>query len=415
MRLRSILLVGLVVIATGCAWPMAGQSPDRRAWGRGDTAVTPANVGSLAKGWTGAVPSAATEVVGDGNGLVTRSATTVTALDPATGTVRWATALAGTGTPGLFGDSAYVPVSDRRCAIARVDRVTGDVADRVDLGTAPQDIWAAQCVTGDVVVDGDTIIVPWKTRITLATLCGVNTIAASGLTAYGPDLSVRWFDSSSVAVCGAPPIPAHTLPRISRVGDRYVASATGEPAKVYDPSTCVDYSVCKPAVGVASSGTWVGDGSTWTSDHNSQLVNLDGGTSALRWRSTDPGTDSSRTITADPAYDDTRAFAPSGVSGAASLGVYDLAGCGQSFCGPHWKVGLSAVAAFRPSIAGDVVSVATSDKKVVLAGRTGCGSASCSALRTLTLTGTPTAPPSIVAGRILVPTSAGIETFALPA
>jgi hypothetical protein len=122
-----------------------------------------------------------------------------------------------------------------------------------------------------------------------------------------------------------------------------------------------------------------------------------------------------RTITADPAADDARAFAPSGTAAGASLGVYPFAGCGQSFCGPNWSVTLSAVSSFRPSIAGDVVLVATSDKHLVLVNRAGCGSSSCNAVRTLTLSGTPTASPSIVAGRILVPTTAGVETFALPA
>lgn len=415
MRLRSVLLAGLVVLAAGCAWPMAGQSPERNGWARDDTTVTPANAGTLAAGWVGAVGSAPAEVVGDRDLLVARNGTDLTGLDPATGAVRWSRYLPGAGTPGVRSDFLYLPASDRRCSIVQASRATGLTVGRLDLGPEPGPLWSSTCTTGDVIVDGDTIIVPWSQRMTKTGPCGENVIAASGLTAYSPDLTVKWFDSSSVAVCGLPPIPPHNLPHVTKVGSRFVAASAGETGKVYDPDQCVDFSVCAPvANALTTAGTWVPVADSWTSRNAARLVNVDGATQAIRWRSTDPAGNAARTVTADPALDGDRAFTPSGTSGAdANLAAYAL-GCTSATCAPQWTVALPAVAIVRPSIAGDVVLAATSDGHLVLASRSACGSASCPVLRTLNLAGTPTAAPTIVNGRILVPTTTGVETFALP-
>jgi hypothetical protein len=390
---------------------MAGQSSSRRAWADHDTTVTPANVGTLTAGPVGAVASAPAEVIGDRDGLFARTGATVTALNGTTGGAMWsAGGLPGVGTPGLFSGRVFVPVSAARCSVVKLDRDTGAVIDSTVLGPVPGVNATSICTTGDIVIDGDRIIVPWRQSISAAIGCGTNTTVASGLTAYDLGFQPVWFDSSSVTACGVPPIPPHNLPRVSRIGDRFVAAATGETANVYDPATCDDFTVCHPvADAVATGGVWVGSATTWTSKNSTQLWSVDGGSGALVWRSP---TDSARTITADPAFDNDHAFAPSGTS-AATLGVYNSAGCGLATCAPAWTVALPALASFRPSIAGDVVIVATADKHLVLAGRTGCGNSSCAALRTLNLAGTPTAPPSIVGGRIFAPTTMGIETFAL--
>ena len=415
MRIRFILLAGIVVLAAGCAWPMAGQGSNRRAWAQQDTTITAANVGTLTAGPIGAVTSPPAEVIGDADGLFARTGTTVTAFDGATGATKWSTGgLAGAGTPGLFSGRVFVPVSAARCSVVKLDRATGGVIDTTILGPVPGNGWTSTCTTGDVVIDGDRIIVPWRQTMSIVVGCGTNTTVASGLTAFDLGFQAIWFDSSSVTACGVPPIPPHNLPRISRIGDRFVASANGETAIVYDPNNCVDTgSVCRPvAHAIMTQGTWVGGATTWTSRNGTQLWSADATTAALVWRSP---SDSARTITADPAFDTDHAFAPGGASGTANLGVYDLAGCGQGTCSPTWTVALPAVAAFRPSIAGDVVVVATSDKHLVLTSRIGCSQPTCTPLRTLTLAGTPTAPPTVVSGRIVVPTTSGVETFVLPA
>jgi hypothetical protein len=418
MRVRTTLLIGLVVLASGCAWPMAGQSADRSGWARNDTTITPGNAGSLTAGWIGPVASAPAEVVGDSSLLVARAGTDVTGLDTTTGAAKWSRYLPGSGTPGVRNDFVYLPADGERCSIVQADRGTGATVGRLDLGfPAPGPSWTSACTAGDVVVDGDTIIVPWHVELDTIAVCGTNKTFANGLSAYSPDLTPLWFDSSSVTVCNVPPIPPHNLPKVTKVGHRYVAASTGETGKVYDPSGCVDYSVCKPvATSLQTSGTWVPEGGNWTSRNGTQLVNVDGGTQAVRWRSTDPSGTASRAVTAAPALDSDHVFTPSGTNGSdANVAVYAVAGCGSVTCGPTWKVTLPALASFRPSIAGDVVLVATSDGHLVLASRTGCGSSSCPVLRTLTLKGTPTASPTVVNGRIVVPTTSGVETFALPA
>ncbi|MEP6623363.1 MAG: hypothetical protein ABJC79_02895 [Acidimicrobiia bacterium] len=411
MRARFILLVAIAVLTAGCAWPMVGQGPNRRAWAENDTTVTPANVGALTAGAVGTAPSAPAEVVGDRDGLFARTGSTVTAFAGTTGGSRWsAGGLPGVGTPGLYAGRIFVPVSAARCSVVKLDRDTGAVIDSTVLGPVPGVNATSSCITGDIVIDGDRIIVPWRQATSAVIGCGTNTTVASGLTAYDLGFQKIWLDSTSVTACGVPPIPPHNLPRVSRIGDRFVAAATGETANVYDPN-CEGF--CRPvAHAIATPGYWVGGATTWTSRNGTQLWSVDAITAALAWRSP---TDTARTITGDPAFDTDHAFAPSGVSGSANLAVYAAGGCGQPTCGPSWTVPLPAVASIRPSIAGDVVIVATSDKHLVLANRIGCSQPSCSALRTLTLGGTPTAPPSIVSGRILVPTTTGIETFALPA
>ena len=414
MRVRfTITLVGIAALTAGCAWPMAGRGSDRRAWAEHDTTVTPANVATLTAGPVGPVASAPAEVIGDLGALFARTGSTVTAFDASSGATKWSVGgLAGTGTPGLYSGSVWVPVSAARCSVVKLDHDSGGVVDSTLLGPVPGVNWTSSCTTGDVVIDGDRIIVPWRQTMSIVVGCGTNTTVASGVIAYDLGFNPVWFDSSSVTACGVPPIPPHNLPRVSRIGDRFVAAATGETANVYDPATCEDFTVCHPvAHAVATDGIWVGGATTWTSRNASQLWSVDATTAALVWRSP---TDSARTVTADPAFDTDHAFAPSGASGSANLGVYDAGGCGQATCAPSWTVALPAVASFRPSIAGDVVIVATSDKHLVLASRTGCSKSSCSALRTLTLAGIPTAPPSVVAGRIVIPTTSGIETFALP-
>ena len=415
MRARFILLVGIAVLTAGCAWPMVGQGPNRRAWAESDTTLTPSNVSTLTTGPVGGVASASAEVIGDANGLFARTGSTVTAFDGTTGGTKWsAGGLGGVGTPGLYSGRVFVPVSAARCSVVKLDRATGAVIATTVLGPVPGVNWTSSCTTGDVTIDGDRIIVPWRQTMSIVAGCGTNTTVASGLTAYDLGFQAIWFDSSSVTACGAPPIPPHNLPNISRIGDRFVASATGETAIVYDPNNCVDTgSVCRPvAHAVMTQGVWVGGATTWTSRNGTQLWSIDATTAALVWRSP---ADSDRTITTDPAFDTDHAFAPSGASGSANLAVYNTGGCGQATCPPSWTVALPAVAAFRPSIAGDVTVVATSDKHLVLANRVGCSQSSCSPMRTLTLAGTPTAPPTIVSGRIVVPTTAGVETFVLPA
>ncbi len=414
MRFRFILLFALAALTAGCTWPMAGQGSSRRAWADHDTTITPANVATLTAGPVGPVASAPAEVVGDQDGLFARTGSAVTAFDGTSGGSKWtAGGYPGVGTLGLFSGRVFVPVSAARCSVVKLDRNTGAVIDSTVLGPVPGVNATSSCTTGDIVIDGDRIIVPWRQQITAVQNCGTNTTVASGLTAYDLGFQRIWFDSSSVTACGVPPVPPHNLPRVSRIGDRFVAAATGDTANVYDPAACDDFTVCHPvAHAIATQGVWVGGATTWTSRNGTQLWSIDAATAALVWRSP---TDSARTVTADPAFDTDHAFAPSGASGSATLSVYDAGGCGQATCGPSWTVPLPAVASLRPSIAGDVVIVATSDKHVVLASRTGCSNSSCSALRTLTLAGTPTAPPSIVAGRILVPTTTGIESFALPA
>ncbi len=411
MRARFMLLVGIAVLAAGCAWPMAGQGPNRRAWAEHDTTITPANVGTLMAGPVGAVASAPAEVIGDADGLFARTGSTVTAFDGATGGTKWsAGGLPGVGTPGLYSGRVFVPVSAARCSVVKLDRATGGVIDSTVLGPAPGVKATSTCTTGDVVIDGDRIIVPWRQTASTTAACGTNTTVASGLVAYDLGFQQIWLHATSVTACGVPPVPPHNLPRVSRIGDRFVAAATGETANVYDPN-CEGF--CPPvAHAITTQGVWVGASTTWTSRNGTQLWSVDAATSALVWRSP---TDTARTITADPAFDADNAFAPSGASGSANLAAYAAGGCGQATCAPTWTVALPAVAAFRPSIAGDVIVIGTSDKHLVLAGRAGCGQSSCSPLRTLTLAGTPTAPPSIVSGRIVVPTTSGVETFVLPA
>ncbi len=410
MRARFILLVGIAVLTAGCAWPMAGQGPNRRAWAESDTTITPANIGTLTAGPVGPVPSAPAEVIGDADGLFARTGSTVTAFDGTTGGTKWSPGgLAGVGTPGLYSGRVFVPVSAARCSVVKLDRATGGVIDTAVLGPVPGVNWTSSCTTGDVIIDGDRIIVPWRQTMSTVAACGTNTTVASGVTSYDLGFQQIWLHATSVTACGVPPVPPHNLPRVSRIGDRLVAAANGETAAVYDPN-CEGF--CPPvAHAIATTGVWVGGATTWTSRNGTQLWSVDASTAALVWRSP---SDSARTITADPAFDTDHAFAPSGASGAANLGVYTTEGCGQAACPPSWTVALPAVAAFRPSIAGDVVAVATSDQHLVLANRVGCSQSSCSPIRTLTLAGTPTAPPTIVSGRIVVPTTAGVETFVLP-
>ena len=79
-----------------------------------------------------------------------------------------------------------------------------------------------------------------------------------------------------------------------------------------------------------------------------------------------------------------------------------------------WTAPIGATATQRASIAGDVVYIAAGTSLVAFDAN-GCGAATCAALTTKSVTNTVTAPPTPLNGRVLVPTTAAVRSFVLPA
>src|SRR3954470_3480735 len=116
MSRRWILLALLAVVATACnSWAMAGQGASRRAWGRDETAVTPANVATLTPSWTGSGTKSG-EVLGDPNVIVT-TGQNVRGLDPANGSQKW---FRTASTAAMRDSDAFIVTGSDVCTLRRI-------------------------------------------------------------------------------------------------------------------------------------------------------------------------------------------------------------------------------------------------------------------------------------------------------
>jgi len=408
MLRRSVLLAVLVVVTTACnSWVMSGQGASRRAWNRDETAVTPANVATLTPSWNSAVGSAA-EVLGNANVLVT-TGHTVRGLDPATGAEKWSR----TASSAAIRDSdAFITSGGSTCTLRRITASTGVTnASTTFGGPALASPGSSVCTIRGTVRDSDSVVVvPWYYAGTSSAPGCANAWAVNvGLTAFDGTLAPVWTRTIAASGCGTTPADLLTRPSFGSAtrssthwltthGNAVEAMPTGCTGACAPAWTQAVTAPKAPLVALTKTSVAVIDAA-------GTVRAFDEATGAPQWSGATGGG-----AGASLAANNSRIFAVSG----STLSVFRAGGCSAATCSTTWTAPIGATATQRPSIAGDVVYVAAGTNLVAFdAG--GCGAATCAALTTKSVTNTATAPPTPLNGRVLVPTTAAIRTFVLPA
>jgi hypothetical protein len=254
------------------------------------------------------------------------------------------------------------------------------------------------------------VVVPWYYAGAGPTSGCPNTWTVSiGLTAFDGTLAPVWTRTVSSTGCGPTPAGLLTHPSFGSAtrsnghwlathGDKVEAMPTG------CAGTCAPswtQAVTRPiAPLVALSKTSVA------------VIDAGGTVRAFEETAGTPQWTGSTGAAADAplAATNARVFAVSG----STLTVFRAGGCSAATCTPTWTAPLGTAGHQRASIAGDVAYVAAGTN-VLAFGIDGCGAATCAALTTKSVTDTVTAPATPLGSRLLVPTTAAIRTFVLPA
>jgi hypothetical protein len=407
MSRRWFPLVLLAVLATACnSWSMAGQGASRRAWGRDDTALTPANVATLTPSWSGAVTSSG-EVLGSANVLVT-TGPGVRGLDPGTGAEKWTRTA---GSAALRDSDAFITTGGPTCTLRRITASTGVTNASTTFGgpavSAPR---SSTCTITGTVLDSDSVVVvPWYyTAVGPETGCTNRWTVNIGLTAFDGTLAPVWNRTVSATGCGTTPTDLLTRPAFGSAtrssahgltthGNALEALPTGCAGACAPGWTQPVTNPLAPIVALTKTSVAVIDGA-------GTVRAFEEATGTPQWSGA-----TGATAGASLAANNSRVFAVSG----STLTVFRAGGCSAATCSPTWTAPLGATATQRASIAGEVVYVAAGTN-VVAFDTNGCGAATCAALTTKSVTNTVTGPATPLNGRLIVPTTAAIRTFVLP-
>lgn len=411
-RVRWLAVLALIVAATGC-WPQAGGGPGRTGSSGGGLSGVP--VDRLSEAWSVSVgPSEAREPVVLGGVAYVRSESRLTALDLATGAVRWQSSQPGTGLPAALDGELHVPVSGRRCELRTLGLGSGQPLRSVTVAPAPFEDPAshASCTFGDAVAVGGTVAAPWY-FVALGPVFGCRPspayIEGPGLAAVDAAAgTVSWqhFGTASGCGSGGPLPPGYGQP-----------SSDGERVLVPWGSRVLSWPLacsggCPPAwlpnLGGEPAGPAIvlagGDLAMATAD--GRVLVLDAATGAIAWWG-DVGSTVSQPLAASSSHvyavgDDGRVVA-------------FRTACGADSCAPDWTATLPSPASARPSLAGGALFVGSADGTVRALAAAGCDAAACEPLWTGTTPAAVTGPPAVSAGTVVVGSADGTVTaFAVP-
>ena len=411
-RVRWLAVLALIVVATGC-WPQAGGGAGRTPASGGGLAGVP--VDQLAEAWAVSVDTgAALEPVAVGGVAYVRSQHRLTALDMATGAVRWQSFQPGTGLPAALGAELHVPVSGRRCELRTLGLGSGQPVRSVTVAPAPFEDPAsdASCTFGDAVAVGGTVAAPWYFNA-LGSVFGCRPspayIEGPGLVAVDAGAgTVAWqhFDIVSGCGSGAPGPPRYGQP--SSDGDRILA-ASGSRAWSWPLDCSGD---CPAAWGPNLGGEPVGpavvlaSGDLAVATADGRVLLLDAATGAVR-RWGEVGS----TVSHPLAASDEHVYA---VGDDGRVVAFRTA-CRADSCPPAWTATLPSPASARPSLAGGALLVGSADGTVRALAAAGCDAAACEPLWTGTTPAAVTGAPAVSAGTVVVGSADGTVTaFAVP-
>ena len=392
-RIGAVFGILLLATSLGGCWVQPGFDPGRSYWNSGEATLTAANVDQLALQWEAASVGPA---VTYGNAVVVTDGLTVSALDVATGAVRWTTDLAPElvadarldGPPVIAGGILHVPWSwFQHGGYLGLDPTTGAVTQPPGSGS---ETIAAAAVVDDQLVSATAFLNPTTFEV-----------SAQISWTYTP---LFLYPSSS----GPRPGSGFAI-----VGDR-VAWSFGTEATGFSPA-------CPPALPGAPPGycapDWrtdlgavptavaaVGDDQVVYTDGTGMVTVLDMTTGAVAWTGELASPSSRPTVAGSTIF----------VRASGQLAAFPAGGCGDAACTPSWTA--TADAGTAPPVAGGDVVYIASGGDVLAFPRDGCGAATCAPLATLSIDGTDVVPSIVDGGRLLGSTSDGrVVAFGLPA
>jgi outer membrane protein assembly factor BamB len=426
------------LLGAGGCWPQVGHGPENQRWNPGETGLTSANVATLSPAWSVDLGTLASEPIVWGGKVYVSSVesdhATVTAMDPAAGTVLWRHPIVAPYTAGPVGPSAPVVAGGNLVVTSQFHLVVGpgDPAGAAGASASAEAGPGPFCGAGPTLLDPAT----GEERPGEAFLPGAaapgqlvpfgNRVAAVG-TSYerycvwaDPTLWVWEASPTGGTLRWSAPVndpwpPDHYYPYAGPAvaGDqlfltedyRLVAydvdgcgAPTCEPAWAFDLPAGDTY--VPPVVG----GNLVFVSTVGFYPDTSQLFAVDRATGQLAWRAPVD------TSGADAvAYADGIVYVVDG----AALRAFDAAGCGAPTCQPLWTAPLwtrpYAGSPNRIAVAGGVVYVGTS-----FLGRgflrafdaSGCGASSCGERWSTAVDGTPQAM-SVAASKLFVTVERG--------
>jgi hypothetical protein len=408
MLRRSVLLAVLVVVTTACnSWVMSGHGASRRAWNRDETAVTPANVATLTPSWTGGVTKAL-ETLGTPNVIVT-TGNTVRGLDPGTGAQKWQRTA---GSAAIRDSDAFITSGADVCTIRRITVSTGVTNASRTFGGPPAAAGgiAACWITGTILDSDSVVVVPWySTSVGPATGCASRWTVNIGITAFDGTLAPAWNRTIAATGCGPTPGDLGSRPffgSATRSSGHWLTTHgnTVEALPTGCAGTCAP-SWTQPVSLPRAPIVALGKTSVAVIELNGTIHAFDEATGAPQWTGA-AGTGGSPSLAAN----NSRVFAVAG----STLSVFRAGGCSAATCSPLWTAPVGVGGIERPSIGGDVVYLAGATSLVAFDAN-GCGAATCAPLTTKSVGSAITGPPTPLNGRVLVPTTADLRTFVLPA
>jgi outer membrane protein assembly factor BamB len=380
--LAAVVTMAVSVALPGC-WLQPGFDASRSRWNPVEHQITPANVGTLAEAWSVDVDAVAVDepLVYGGRVFVGRQGTgsggEVVALDAATGDALWR--------------HTTTPTGDRVIAWP-VAFVEGELWSSWFQGSDDPE----GCRSGTTRLDGDGNVVGED---------------HDGIVMSGPVQSGHYVVQEETSECPTSGLwpPTTMVVRDSRTGETlwtaddrleaiagdlilaggfYALAGCGAPtctSTVHGEWASTEPYIARPhsdVFGVRSGGF---------GDFNGEVFALSRTTGEVVWRG------SIDAPSARLAADDDHLYAAAG----GRLLVFDVDGCVGPSCRPLWSAPLSGGTAEPPTVAGDVVYVATIYGAVAAFPAGGCGRTTCEEIGRLQVEGNVTAM-SVAEGRLFV-------------
>lgn len=393
---RVLTTLALTAVLAGC-WVQPGFDAGRTNANASEATLSSSTVAGLTERWDTVLPdvtdvnaplSVGGSIYATAKRTTTAGAPRVFAVDPATGAVRWATALVSDwGAP----DDVHAPAyqGDRLLVPWRIDGVNGGPGGLASVGLdgTVRDMPAGDATLGVALV-GDSVIahrwgrygsssagfatIDWTYRPFLPDICCGEPRPGVGFAVVGD--RIAWSHGTQAlgfsAACPQSPVPG------GGCAWDWATELGGLPA---------------PATALGATQVVYGDASGTVSV-------LDMATGAVAW-----------TAEVGAAITQRAAVAGGKILVATADGrvvALPAAGCGPATCSPLWEGTVGGAATAQPLVGGDVV-YATTGSQIAAFALGGCGIAPCPALTTVTAPDAITGGPIVQDGLLIAGTQSG--------
>jgi outer membrane protein assembly factor BamB len=423
--MSAVAVAGLALAAPGCLWAQPRADAGHTGVNGLEQTLTAATVGDLEQAWSvDGLTDVGNVVVAKGTAVV-RSGITLHAYDARTGAPRW-TADAEDVNPGPFpygpptitdptivGDAVVVGYQVLRLsAVTHNELVAYDLATGDQLPTTPP-LYSRVSSESTITVAGDLLWGPYN--IFTGGIQGQRLFGIAGATLDGSlQVLTSEFTDGQTAVAVGDGIAAYGAP-----GGRLEAIDAAGTRACETPPGVESTRLCEPLWSLALGDvveTPVVRGGTVYATTPASLFALTlpapsdpvGTTPEPLWAASVPGGTAPAVSGGGDAYVGSSA-------GGGRLEAYDGPSCPYgSDCAPAWVGPVGGAVSRPPSVAADVVYVASGSTLSAFAAG-GCGAASCDPLWAVDAPGTVTSEVSVAGGRVYVTTGDTLVAYGLPA